>query len=184
VKRLEVTNLSADAIAAIRAEQCVHNHWFDVDHPTPRCYASIDVHHALSLDIPVDELLASATERQIDAELTVRVPDLTWLAVHLIFKVYWEGVHNYGKGLYEYADIARLLPRVDPDTFARALQVLGQYRLRAAAYYVLRRLPLLGIDLPKCVEAFLDAARTAAPGEHPLEANDFGDVWPKLFGRR
>lgn len=184
VKRVEVTNLPSAAIEAIRSEPAVHQHWFDLERPIPRCYASIDVHHALSLDIPVDGLLASAAELRVDRDLTVRVPDVSWLAAHLIFKLYWEGVHNYGKGLYEYADMTRVMPLLAPTAFERTVQVLAQYRLSAAGYYVLRRMPLFGVELPVHVKAFLEEQRIPKPGEDPLMVNDFGDMWLKLFGRR
>ena len=121
VRRLEVTNLPPATIEAIRSEPFTHQYWFDVENDFPCCYASVDIHHAISLDIPLRDLLAYARTVSFNSD-TLRVPDNAWLMAHLVFKIYWEGVHNYGKCLYEYADLIRLVPRIDDHDFHRLVE--------------------------------------------------------------
>lgn len=179
VRRLRIANLQADALEAIRAEPTLRGHWFKGD-GAPYCYASIDIHHALSHDIPLSGVLEAAQPRQG----TVMQPTDAWLAAHLIFKIYWEGVHSYRKGLYQYADLVRLARRLSPLEFERLCAILEQYRLSCAGYYVLRRLPTFGVALSPEMTAFLLRHAEPDAGTAPTPLNDLGDMWPKLWGRR
>lgn len=183
VRRLEVTNLSPETLEAIRTEQWTHQFWHDVESDAPWCYAAADIHHAMSLDIGLDELLATARSVSVDNE-TMRVPDDTWLAAHLIYKLYWEGAHNYAKGLYQYADLVRLLPRLNETVFARIVDILETYNLIAAGYHALKHLPKFGVALPPHIARFIADAQMPPAGGDPIGLNDLGDVWPKLWGRR
>jgi putative nucleotidyltransferase-like protein len=196
VRRLGVSNLPAETLRAIRSYEWTRRIWLDAETDVPWCYTLLDVHHALSLDIEIDSLLRDA--RRVDvAGRRVVIPSDAWLALHLIFKVYWEGVHNYGKGLYQYADLVRLVPCLDERTFERLEHLLHRHGLVAAGHYVLRRLPLFGCELPAHVAAFVEAtcepphmvSAGADPfrrGRYPdpFKHNDLGDMWPKLWGRR
>lgn len=183
MRRLQVTNLPEQTLDAIRLEPWVQTYWLDGQQAAPWCYAGVDIHHALSLDIGVDDLLAR--RRTITAAgHTLSVPDDAWLAAHLIFKLYWEGVHNYGKGLYQYADLVRLAPRLDTGCFAAVIEILGRHNMLAAACYVLRRLPMFGLALPSHMADFIDEQSCPASDLDPTRINDLGDMWPKLFGRR
>jgi len=186
VRRLQVTNLSSDVLEAIRSDPWTRQYWFETDNGStdaPFCYASVDIHHALSLDIPIDDLLTHA-ETLERGGLSLKIPDKSWLAAHLIFKLYWEGVHNYGKGLYQYADLTRLIPCLDRQAFRSLVSILDTYRLLVAGHYVLRRLPLFGVILPDHIVTFLIDTATPAAGSDPVRSNDLGDMWPKLWGRR
>jgi hypothetical protein len=115
----------------------------------------------------------------------VQVPPLEWTLFHLIYKIYWEGVHHYGKGAYQFADLARLVPSISESTFERLVQILAKCRLEVAGYFVLRRLSQnLGLSLQPEIERFLE--RTARPplDRDPLQVNDLGDMWPKIWGAR
>jgi hypothetical protein len=183
VRRLQVTNLPAETLEALRAEPWARRFWFDVESEAPFCFTSVDVHHALSHDIPLDDLMAHAREATLDGQ-PARVPDDAWVAAHLIFKIYWEGVHSYRKGLYEYADLVRLAPRLDPSVFERLVALLERHHLTAAGHYVLRRLPLFGVAPAHHVRRFVDETSQAPLSVDPRVANDLGDMWPKLWGRR
>jgi hypothetical protein len=183
VRRLQVTNLSSETIAALRDEVWTHKYWFDINSDAPCCYASVDIHHALSLDIPLAELLSHTRKLHVAGE-TFTVPDDAWLAVHLVFKLYWEGVHSYRKGLYAYADLIRLIPRLESEPFERVTAILEKHNLLAAGHYVFRRLPLFGLDLPDHIVHFIEATASPPLTTEPLQANDLGDMWPKLWGRR
>ena len=183
VRRFEVVNLAPEVREALQSEPWARRFWFDTDGPAPRCYASVDVHHALSHDLAIEPLLASAQRFQLPSG-EVSVPNAAWLLIHLIFKIYWEGAHNYGKGLYQYADLVRLMPSIDADTFGYVRAVLSEHRLTAAGYYVLRRLPLFELNLPDHVTSFIDETETPYIGGDPIYLNDLGDMWPKLFGVR
>src|SRR5208337_1169246 len=60
VRRLEVTNLSGETIDAIRTDPWTQRFWFGAGEKNPWCYAVLDIHHAISRDIGLDELLAEA----------------------------------------------------------------------------------------------------------------------------
>ena len=185
VRRLQVTNLDEETLEAIRSEPWTHRFWFDVETDAPWCYASVDIHHAISLDIPLDDLLSHTHEALLDGR-AVKLPSDAWLAAYLVFKLYWEGVHSYGKGLHGYADLLRLVPRLDHTSFGSLVDILGRFNLIAAGYYVMRRLPAFGVAAAEPIASFLDQAATPAHGRNddPLRANDLGDMWFKLWGRR
>jgi hypothetical protein len=103
----------------------------------------------------------------------------------LIYKIYWEGVHNYGKGAYQFADLVRLIPATTELTFARLVRILETHRLEAAGYFVLRRLKQnFGLVLQPEIETFLEHASHGPPDREPFQVNDLGDMWPKLWGAR
>jgi hypothetical protein len=183
VRRLQVTNLSAETKAAIKAEKWCHQFWHDADTDKPWCYAVLDIHHKLSLDIGLDDLLLTVTSVERGGE-QINVPDFAWFAAHLIFKLYWEGVHNYGKGLYQCADLVRLIPHLDEPTFDRLVNILDTYNLAAGAFYAFNHLADFGIAPPPHIARFIDTARVPPNDGDPIEFNDLGDVWPKLWGRR
>ena len=148
------------------------------------CYLALDVHHGLSPEIPVTELVAGAQPGP-PGPGQVRLPPTAWLALHLIYKIYWEGVHSYRKGGYQYADLIRILPHLDATAARELTGLLRRYHLVAAGYYVLRRLVgEFGLSVDAELEAFLEEAAVPPIGADPLEANDLGDMWPKLWGLR
>ncbi len=183
VRRLQVTNLSAETKAAIKAEKWCHQFWHDTDTDKPWCYAVLDIHHKLSLDIGLDDLLLTVTSVERGGE-RINVPDFAWFAAHLIFKLYWEGVHSNGKGLYQCADLVRLIPHLDEPTFDRLANILDTYNLVAGGYYAFNHLADFGIAPPPHISRFIDDAQVPPSGSDPIEINDLGDVWPKLWGRR
>jgi hypothetical protein len=196
VRRLHVTNLSAQTTAAIDAEPWCRRLWPGGPNE-PWCYALVDIHHSLSLDIPIEDVLTSAHRIQA-AGSAAFVPSDHWLAAHLIFKIYWEGVQRYGKGVHQYADLARLVPQLTQEAFDELVNVLNRLNLVAAGHYVLRRLPLLGVASPEWVQgyvrsSFAPAAPEAESGDDPFpppvnvvaaDLNDLGDMWARLWGQR
>lgn len=183
VRRLQPTNLDDETKAAIAAEPWAHQFWHDALTEAPWCYAVVDIHHKLSLDIELDDLLAHVQTVECAGE-RLYVPDLAWSTAHLIYKLYWEGVHKYSKGLYQYADLIRLVPRLDAASFGRTVAILDNYNLVAGGYYTLKHLADFGVPLPSFVQDFIHDARVPPEGADPIEINDLGDVWPKLWGRR
>lgn len=182
-RRLRVTNLSDETRAAIRDEPWTHQFWHDATTDTPWCYAVVDIHHKLSLDIELDGLLASSWQKPYSGHV-IGLPDFAWFGAHLVFKLYWESVHTYGKGLYQYADLVRLVPMLDPITFLRLVSILREHNLTAAGYHVFKHLPRFGVTLPAHVAAFVADSESPPPGTDPIESNDLGDMWPKLWNRR
>jgi hypothetical protein len=183
VRRLQVGNLGEESLRAIRSEPFAAAYWFDVADARPCCYAAVDVHHAISHDIPLDDLLD--TRRRLEtAAGSSHVPSTAWIVAHLVFKLYWEGVHHYGKMLYEYADLVRLMPLLDAATVAQVTAILDRYELTAAGYYVFRRLPEFGIAPAGHILDFLAASGAIEAHGDPIQCNDLGDMWPKLWGRR
>jgi hypothetical protein len=181
VRRQVITGLEPEVETAVRASLGALRPWHEIDGQLA-CYVTLDVHHGLSLDIPVEAVVETAVRAGTQS---VYVAAPYWQVFHLIFKIYWEGVHNYRKGAYQYADLVRLLPLVTPEGADALLQLLRAYRLEAAAYYVLRRLETdLGLTLNGSIGELV-AEQTHCPATaFPLEVNDLGDMWPKLWGVR
>jgi hypothetical protein len=108
-----------------------------------------------------------------------------WAAFHLIFKIYWEGVHNYRKGAYQFADLVRLSPKLQGREVSRLADLLEQYGLEAAGFYVLRRLePTFGATVSPELRALIDRLAVPPADRFPEEVNDLGDMWPKIWGVR
>jgi putative nucleotidyltransferase-like protein len=147
-------------------------------------YLLVDVHHGLSLDIPADALLATRCAADLDGT-PAWVPSPAWSAFFSIYKLYWEGVHHYREGVHHYADLARLMPRLTATDVVELAHIVETYNLRAAAYFVLRRLtPMFGVVLDPAVDALIDACAVPNVRTGALDQNDYGDVWPKLWGQR
>jgi hypothetical protein len=186
VRRLQVTNLTPATLGAIRAvreQPWTHQFWEDVHESAPWCYSIVDIHHALSLDIGVEDLLSTArTMRTSNVQL--RVPDDAWLAAHLIFKIYWEGVHSYKKGLYQFADVVRLMPFLNSAVFESLISILERHGMIAAGHYVFRRLPAFGVELPDHILSFVQDTFLPPEGGDPVRLNDVGDMWARLWGQR
>ncbi|MEP2031670.1 MAG: nucleotidyltransferase family protein [Paracoccaceae bacterium] len=148
---------------------------------SPGAYLSLDVHHGISLDMSVDLLIDSAAPSPHSGVLCPSDPVLVF---HTIFKIYWEGVHHYGTGLYQYADLLRIVPSLDRVALDTLEALLTQHHLRAAGYYVLRRLDTAFGALPRNeLSEMLDRLAVPADTDCKVE-NDLGDMWPKLWGGR
>lgn len=147
-------------------------------------YIAVDVHHGLSREISAQ---AAIDDRQT---ITYRgceydIPSFAWAMFHAIFKLYWEGVHGYDKGIYSYADIARLAPRLGPDDVEQLDALLTEWQLQAAAFYILRRLPSdFGVPLSTPIARLVERCAIPNRTSTAKEQNDMGDVWMKLWGLR
>lgn len=147
------------------------------------CDVALDIHHALALDISGDAVFDTPGEAPAGRR-TVRVPRAGALAFHLVFKLYWEGVHEYAKGLYQYADLARLVPTLAASECRVLVHHLEAANLEVAGLFVLRRLPwAFEVALPEVLSAWIDDVAGRARTGEPQMHNDLGDVWPRLWGR-
>jgi hypothetical protein len=183
-RRQRVSGLTPEQEAAIRRDLPNQYIWHLAPDGRLACYTYVDIHHGLNLDMRVEPLVETAQVWEGDG-WSAKVPRAEWTLLHLIYKIYWEGVHNYRKGGYQFADLARLLPQVSEESFQILLRLLARYNLDAAAYYVLRRLESdLGMELTPDQRAFLERAGTAPARGEPVDLNDLGDMWPKLWGYR
>ncbi len=183
VRRQRLHDMPAAVRAAVEQSIEMVRPWHH-DGDSLGCYVTLDVHHGLSLDIPVDEVVkGSRPASGPDGQL--RVPSVGWMLFHLIFKIYWEGAHNYRKGAYQYADLIRVLELADDEAVGQVLDLLERYVLQAAGHYVLRRVPeeFRG-RVPERLANFVRTARVAPDGVFPSDVNDVGDMWPKLWGHR
>jgi len=182
--RQRVLGLEPSIEAAIRRDIPTQYIWHELPDGSLGCYVTIDIHHGISLDISAAESIASAQAVDFDGT-RFHVPAPDWLAFQLIFKLYWEGVHNYRKGAYQYADLARIIPALGPTDLASLREIVAHHRLEAGAYYVLRRLPTaLATPLPDHVVAYITELSSAPAKGDPIHHNDFGDHWPKIWGGR
>lgn len=184
VRRQVATDLTEDEDSAIRRDLDSQFIWHLTDQNELACYVSVDLHHGLSLEVNVESLVdRAAPSRWNGLEIQLSPPE--WTLYHLIYKIYWEGVHNYGKGVYQFADLVRLIPTTSESTFAQLLHLLGDHRLEVAGYFVLRRLKQnFKLSLQPDIETFLEQESHPPLDLEPLHVNDLGDMWPKLWGTR
>jgi hypothetical protein len=184
VRRQAVTGLTAEEELAIRNVLDLVRPWHVTEDGRLACYVTLDVHHGLCLDITVDDVVGSA--RRVDVGVdSLFIPAPEWLLFHLVFKIYWEGVHNYRRGVYQYADIIRFVDGLASGPAARLVELLETYHLEAAGHYVLRRLPSdFGVALPSALEEFVARTARSPRDMFPIDVNDLGDMWPKLWGYR
>jgi hypothetical protein len=183
VREQAVRGLPPETVHAIRREPLNARLWHDTGREDPSCYITLDIHHGASLDIGLGDALRSTRRVRYQGH-ALPVPPNGWLAFHLIFKLYWEGVHNYRKGGYQYADLCRLIPRLSATECRRLERHLDYKSLTAGAFYVLRRLPPLGVPLPRALDRLMQRASITPPSGSATDQNDLGDVWPKLWGFR
>lgn len=181
--RRQTTVLEPDverALTALEDEYLLHR----TNRGQPAYYITIDLHHAASLEIPITEMVEGHVEMSFGND-RLRVPPLPWLVFHLIYKLYWEGVHHYGKGGYQYADLVRLVSRLSEAEEKKLISLLRQFNLEAGGHYVLRRLPwAFNQALPDQLAAFVAGTARSTSGTKPLEMNDYGDLWPRIWGER
>ena len=184
VRRQLADDLTEAEAAAIRRDLDSQFIWHLTDQNELACYVSVDLHHGLSLEVKVEPLVDRAVPARWNG-LSVQLSPPEWTLFHLIYKIYWEGVHNYGKGVYQFADLVRLIPKTSEVTFTRLLEILGTFRLEAAGYFVLRRLKQnFGMTLQPAIEEFLERESQPPLDREPMQLNDMGDMWPKLWGKR
>jgi hypothetical protein len=183
VRLQEAHNLDAELRSAIVQQHAERPAQWDVsDETAPAAFIVVDVHHGVSLTIPVDDIVASAL---VAADGKLPVPRRGWMLFHLVLKIYTEGVSNYSEGVYQYADLCRLVPLLDDDDFVLFCEQVDEHGFRAAAYYVLRRLPSeFGVPLPQPLEQRMGEWAEPDPTRAPSSENDWGDMWPKLWGAR
>lgn len=184
-RRQVVHGLSPDDEAAIRRSIPTPRAWHETEEGELACYVTFDIHHGICLDIPVDSMVD--TSRTVTRhDYTIRVPQPEWMMLQLIFKIYWEGVQRYRtRGIYQYADVVRLVPEIQGPSAARLFELLRHYELEAAAYYVLRRVESdFGLTLGPELRDFLNQAAIPPTEYLPSEVNDMGDMWPRLWGFR
>jgi hypothetical protein len=184
VRHQVIHGLEKEVEQAIRCEMAYKNLWHSTKSDDLACYVTLDIHHGISLDINVDPLIRSS-QRWVNESYVASIPDGKWLLLHLIFKIYWEGVHNYGKGSYQYADLVRLLPLTTENQLEALLELLQRYNIEVAAYFVLRRLENhFGLSLPQCLRQFIDKMAKPSREAMPMALNDLGDMWAKIWGYR
>jgi hypothetical protein len=184
-RRQIVRGLSPEDDAAIRRSIPLPRAWHETEDGGLACYVTLDIHHGICLDIKVDAMVESARQ-QTSHGYSARIPQPEWMMLQLIFKIYWEGVQRYRtRGLYQYADLVRLVGQIEGPAASKFFELLEQYQLEAGAYYVLRRVESeFGLKLNPELQDFLTRASTPPTDYLPNEVNDMGDMWPRLWGFR
>lgn len=184
-RRQIVKGLSKEDDAAIRRSIPFPRPWHETEEGELACYVTLDVHHGICLDIEVDGMIETA--RKIKRHgYTAMVPQPEWMMLHLIFKIYWEGVHRFNaRGIYQYADLVRLVPEIKGNAASKLFDLLELYELEAGAHYVLRVVESqFGVKLTPELSAFVDQTSIPPFDRLPSEVNDQGDMWPRLWGFR
>ena len=182
VRRNRVLGLSDDQKDQIRSTIRDGGYWHIDENGDFYCYTTIDVHHGLSLELPVTQLIEDGQSHDFGQQ-TVTLPSPSWLAYHVIYKLYWEGVHAYGKGLYQYADLIRIVLKLDEREQSNLIERLESSNLGIPGLYTLRRLPKhFGMDLPDTLAEYVGSMAPRV-GVDPLQKNDLGDMWEKIWGR-
>jgi hypothetical protein len=184
-RRQIVQGLHPDDDAAIRRSIPTPRAWHETDDGELACYVTLDIHHGICLDIPVDYMVESA-QKVTRHGYSAWIPQPEWMMLQLIFKIYWEGVQRYwARGVYQFADVVRLVEQIRGDVASRLFKLLEHYELEAGAYYVLRRVETdFGIKLGPELSDFLTRASIPPIDHLPSEVNDKGDMWPRLWGFR
>ncbi len=180
-----VVDLDAASQAAIRRDLLGPTPWHETAEGELACYVTITLHDAMASGSPIDAAIASAVPIDRDG-LSLRVPSPAWTMLELIGALYFEGVSRYRHGGHRYADLLRLVAQSTDRGAERVARMLDRYGMAVPAFYVLRRLPSeFGVALPAPLAALVDRnRRVAAQDTDARAANDLGDVWPKLWGRR
>ena len=184
-RRQVVRGMNPDDEAAIRRSIPLPRAWHETEDGELACYVTLDIHHGICLDIEVDSMVDSA-RRDTRHGYTAWIPQPEWMMLQLIFKIYWEGVQRYNsRGVYQFADVVRLVEQIQGDTASRLFDLLKQYELEAGAYYVFRVLEsTLGVKLSPDLREFLTRASIPPSNQSPVDVNDMGDMWPRLWGFR
>jgi len=183
-RRQIVKGLTKEEDDAIRRDIPSQFIWHITDEGDLACYITVDLHHGLSLEVEVEELVKNSKIVKWNG-LDIKVPPPEWILFHLIYKIYWEGVHHYSKGAYQYADLTRIIPSITIPVFKRVLKLLDRFTLQVAGYYVLRRLKSdFNMKLAPEIEKFLGSTEQPPDNMEPRKLNDLGDMWPKIWGRR
>ena len=184
-RRQIVRGLHPDDDAAIRRSIPTPRAWHETEEGELACYVTLDIHHGICLDIEVDSMVDSA-RKDTRHGYTAWIPQPEWMMLQLIFKIYWEGVQRYNsRGVYQFADVVRLAEQIRGDAASRLFELLGQYELEAAAYYVFRVLEsTFGVNLNPELREFLGRASVPPSDRLPEDVNDKGDMWPRLWGFR
>jgi hypothetical protein len=186
VRRVRVRDLAPAVEKAVRGHIAAggRTSWHLTPEGDVACYVTLDIHHGISTEISLDPILA--TSRTFDADgMQLRIPRPAWLLMHLVYKIYWEGVHDYGVGGYQYADLCRLVPRIDDEEVAFFRLIAARWQLEAAAHFVLRRLtPEFSLPLSGAMQELVDDMAIPNDELNPIEQNDLGDMWAKLWGAR
>ena len=150
----------------------------------PAAYIVADVHHGLSLNISVDDLISSAVTTPYSNRM-LPVPRQGWLFFHLVFKIYMEGISNYCEGAYQYADLCYLAPKMVDTELEFFADRIREFHLQAAGFYVLRRLPNdFGVSLSTTLADLVEEWVQPNVKSTPALENDWGDMWQKLWGIR
>ena len=181
-RRNRITGLSQEQMDSISRVHSDGGQWHIGSDGQFYCYTTVDVHHGLSLDLSVANLVKEGVEIEFEGQ-GISIPRASWLAFHVIYKIYWEGVHAYGKGLYQYADLVRLIKKLSEVEVLNLIKLIDDSNLRVAALYVLRRLPYhFDTLLHPHLQNYLDTTMPKV-GSDPMKLNDLGDMWEKLWGR-
>lgn len=141
----------------------------------------LDPHIDVSQDLTLKFMFDSESPSG-NPELSL--PSTRAVTCYAILKIYYEGIHTYAKGLHLYADLIALIEYFDDADWESVAKFFNDLNLRPTFVYVLRRVPsLTGRRLPDAAMAHLSSWSVPSNKETPSSINDFGDMWPKLWGR-
>lgn len=185
VCRTRVTGLRRTTLEALELQKTeIPNLWHFDELGAPHCYVVLDIHHGISREISVEDMVSSR-QSFVKGGHTFYAPPLAWIAFHLIFKIYWEGVHNYDLTAYQYADLCRLLPFMNDAAAEDLIDLLQRWQMEAGGFFVLKRIhQAFSVSLPAPLEAFVESAATPNRAIKPQDQNDLGDMWGKIWGGR
>lgn len=184
VRREWPCGLSPELESAIRLQMADRPCYWTASGHGLSCYVVLDLHYGVARDIPLAAMFETSWEFRA-GHRSYRVPRPAWMLFHIVYKIYWEGVENYLHGEYQYADLCRLVNRLDESEVLRFAEIVAQYRFEAGAFYVLRRLePEFGVTLGGPMNICLDAWSSPDLSLSPAAQNDLGDMWDKLWGVR
>lgn len=137
----------------------------------------IDLHHGLFPNISCDEMIDRSARASTNG---VPIPSAAHHFCHVVMKLYWEAAKKYGKGAHQVPDLWRLCSIMSQTDWEALGSLLYKYNMLHAGYYLCSRLASVGADVPRWVVDDL-GRQAASRWELPDDANDFGDVWDKIW---
>lgn len=155
--------------------------WFVDDNGKLGCHMRLDIHHGIShgRKMMADHIIEDFNVITVN-NIKYSIPRPSWLLLHLIFKVYWEGLDSKNV-LHHYADICRLITQVSGSEYKHFSNLIAARNLEIETYFVVRRLQSnLKTELPQEFKVFLEDISSLLK-ENSKKRNGRKDMWIKLW---
>ncbi len=181
----KVNDLEEDVVLAIHRDLPHQEPWHETENGDLACYVTLDLHHSLSLSCDLNGTFATSIQVERSG-ISYRTPSLPWVIFHITEKIYMEGVSTYRKGGHQFADLVRLVVKLNDYEAKLLVEIYSKYKMAIPAFYVLRRLLIeFELKLPNPLMELLENQQNVPDrGVDAYQINDLGDPWSKIWGQR